>query len=157
MRRTEVFERRSSQLLTFCGVVIVLLPTTLDPISKINTVPLRNVSYGCALSAALFFVAAAGCALNALRRRWVREVSVAAVRDKWDEYLKEGAGAPGHIVAYFTEMLLMRRHPEESPIGTLSMDAKKVAKGLLWSMRLIFPGLIFLVAILTLLIVGRLM
>jgi len=97
VRRTEVFERRSSHLLTFSGVVIVLLPATLDPISKINIVLLRHISYGCVCGAAIFFVAAAGCALNALRRCWVREVSVVAVRDKWDEYLKRGGRSGAYI------------------------------------------------------------
>jgi len=60
-------------------------------------------------------------------------------------------------LAYFAEMLLMGRRPDESPITTLSVDAKKVANSLLWSMRLLFLGLVLLEAIIILLIVGRLM
>jgi hypothetical protein len=124
-RRADAYERKASQLLAFVGVLLALLPASVDPIHHVSDDATRAACSGLAIAAAVLLGLAGCSATVCLARRRVAGPPLRAVQAAFRRH-DTGEGPSSAILVNRVSRAIYGavEKPDESPIVAMQDDAK---------------------------------
>ena len=155
--RADALERKGAEILGFSGIVLVLFPTLLGPISAARGSDVRLALALIAGSSSVLFASGAAAAIGVLFVRTYSAPDTEELLNWWVRYAGGGTLPSGETTTSESATLamanmLINQRADESPAVSIERDASKRATWLTWSVSFVASGVAALAALFTLLL-----
>jgi hypothetical protein len=153
--RIESFHQRAATLLGFTGVILAILPSSLDPIQKVSNQTLKLADWAIALSSATTLAIGAASSLLVILVKKTGDLDYEALVTKWIETssspLRPGQVQADYVNAYFGRKLTI----SDSTLLSLGSQGHSKAQALRLAMWSSTAGIVLLGALLATLLANR--